>query len=178
MVLKAKEKGLKIERLFTKKGQDPYSTVDYEKRSSVIRNPDGSVVFEMHDVLVPKDWSQVATDILAQKYLRKAGVPQNDENGDPILDERGKQVLESEKSVKQIVNRMAGCWRYWGEKYGYFASEEDAQNFEDEVKFMLLHQMAAPNSPFSTVLSPFQTLLAIQNCDKQKRIEYRLSRLA
>ena len=142
-----KGNGMKIERLFTKKGEDPFSTAEYERRSSVIRNPDGSIVFEMNDVLIPKSWSQVATDILAQKYFRKAGVPQYDENGKEILDERGKQVLGSEKSIKQVVNRLVGCWRYWGEEHGYFASKEDAQSFEDEVKFMLLHQMAAPNSP-------------------------------
>ena len=142
-----KGKGMNIERLFTKKGEDPFNTVEYESRSSVIRNPDGSIVFEMHDVLVPSFWSQVATDILAQKYFRKAGVPQYDESGKEILEERGKAVLGSEKSIKQVVNRLAGCWRYWGEEHDYFASKEDAQNFEDEVKFMLIHQMAAPNSP-------------------------------
>ncbi|MEM5802331.1 MAG: adenosylcobalamin-dependent ribonucleoside-diphosphate reductase, partial [Candidatus Aenigmatarchaeota archaeon] len=92
-------------------------------------------------------WSQTATDILAQKYFRRKGVPQYDENGNLILDVNGKPLLAGETSLKQVVNRLAGCWRYWGEKYGYFASPEDAQVFEDEIKFMLINQMAAPNSP-------------------------------
>ncbi|MEM4629988.1 MAG: vitamin B12-dependent ribonucleotide reductase, partial [Candidatus Diapherotrites archaeon] len=140
-------KGLKINRRFTKKGVDPLSEVEYELRSSSIRNPDGSIVFEMKDVEVPKNWSQIATDIIAQKYFRKAGVPQFDKNGKPILDSSGKQVLGSEKSARQLVERLAETWRYWGEKYNYFASKDDAQAFEDEIKFMLINQYAAPNSP-------------------------------
>lgn len=147
--------GLTVKRVFTTEGKNPLDTLEYELRSSTIRNPDGSVVFEVKDVEVPKAWSQVASDILAQKYLRKAGVPQYDANGTPMLDENNKSVLGSEKSIKQLVRRLAGCWRYWGEKYGYFASEKDAQTFEDEIIYMLLHQIAAPNSPqwFNTGLA-------------------------
>ena len=140
-------KGLVIPRYFTKRGEDPYSSFTYEKRSSIIRNPDGSIVFEMGDVEVPSFWSQVATDILAQKYFRKAGIP--------YTDDRGAITFGPEKSVKQVVHRLAGCWRSWAEKYDYFASEEDAQTFYDEVVYMLLRQVAAPNSPqwFNTGLA-------------------------
>jgi ribonucleoside-diphosphate reductase alpha chain len=146
--------GLKIPRVFTQ-NKDPYSTVEYEKRSSIIKNPDGTIVFEMNNIEVPTTWSQVAVDILAQKYFRKAGVPQFDSQGSPILDENGDQIFGSETSVKQVVHRLAGCWRFWGEKYGYFASTEDAQAFYDETVYMLLHQMASPNSPqwFNTGLN-------------------------
>ncbi|MBI5065195.1 adenosylcobalamin-dependent ribonucleoside-diphosphate reductase [Candidatus Woesearchaeota archaeon] len=121
--------------------------VEYSKRSSIIKNPDGSKVFEMNHVEVPKTWSQVATDILAQKYFRKAGIPQLDSEGKPLFDENGEPVLGPETSLKQVVHRMAGCWRYWGEKFSYFASEQDAQNFYDELVYMLLEQIASPNSP-------------------------------
>src|SRR3989344_560617 len=139
--------GLSIGRYFTKNGGDPFLSVTYDKRSSIIRNPDGSVVFEMHDVEVPSFWSQVATDILAQKYFRKAGIPYKTANGE--------MTPGPEKSLKQVAHRMAGCWRHWGEKYRYFASAQDAQVFYDEVVYMLLHQVAAPNSPqwFNTGLA-------------------------
>lgn len=148
-------KGLVVQRRFTTKGVDPFSIFEYEMRSSIIKNPDGSVVHEIKDVEVPKFWSQVATDILAQKYFRKAGVPQYDKNNNPIFDANGTPVLGSEKSAKQVINRMVKCWRHWGEKYGYFASEDDAQAFEDELKYMVMNQMAAPNSPqwFNTGLA-------------------------
>jgi len=147
--------GLKVNRVFTKAGEDPLNSTEYEMRTSTIRNPDGSVVFELRDIEIPRDWTQVATDILAQKYFRKTGVPQYNRDGSPVLDENGQQVLGSEKSIKQVAHRMAGCWRYWGEKYNYFASEADAQAYEDEMTFMLIHQMAAPNSPqwFNTGLA-------------------------
>lgn len=147
--------GLKIQRVFTKEGQDPYSTVKWDRRSSVIRNPDGSTVFELKDVEVPASWSQVATDVMAQKYFRKAGVPQFDSGGKPVLDSNGKQLLAGENSVRQVVSRIAGCWRHWGEKHGYFASAQDASAYEDEMAFMLLNQYAAPNSPqwFNTGLN-------------------------
>ena len=141
-----KKKGLHIKRVFSKKG-DLFDGIEFEKRPSVIRNPDGSTVFEMRDIEVPKQWSQIATDILAQKYFRKAGVPQFDSKGRPVLDKEGKQVLGPEKSAKQVVSRLAETWRWWGEKHGYFAGSEDAQAFEDELKFMLINQYAAPNSP-------------------------------
>ena len=147
--------GLTFTRFYTKEGEDPYTGIDYEKRDSVIRNPDGTVVYEIKGVEVPKVWSQLATDILAQKYIRKAGVPQKDKDGKPLKDADGKPVLGSETSIQQVVHRLAGCWRHWGEQYGYFASEEDAQVFYDELAHMLLRQMIAPNSPqwFNTGLA-------------------------
>ncbi len=128
-------KGLKVDRYFTKEGVNPFDLFDYELRSSVIRNPKGDAVFEMHNVEVPKSWSQVATDILAQKYFRKAGVPLAD------------GTTGGETSIKQTAHRLAHCWRHWGEKYGYFASEKDATAFYDEIVYSLVSQMAAPNSP-------------------------------
>lgn len=95
---------------------------------------------------VPTSWSQVATDILAQKYFRKAGVPVLDEQGQPMLDGQGNVVTGSEKSARQVVRRMTMCWRWWGEQYGYFASPEDAQAYQDEMAYFLIHQMSAPNS--------------------------------
>ncbi len=139
--------GLRIARVFTRPGQNPYETIAWARRTSRITNPDGSVVFEMTDAEVPEPWSQVATDIVVSKYFRKAGVPQYDEQGNPIRDEHGQPVLGPERSVRQVVRRLVGCWRDWGERYGYFATPEDAQAFEDELTYMLLHQMAAPNSP-------------------------------
>ncbi len=140
-------KGLHVERRFTQPGQDPFGTIAWASRTSRITNPDGSVVFEMEDAEIPATWSQVATDIMVSKYFRKAGVPQYDETGNPLLDEHGKPVLGSERSAKQVISRLAGTWRFWGEQNGYFASSDDAQIFEDELKYMLVHQMAAPNSP-------------------------------
>lgn len=139
-----KPKGLKIPRRFTKKGINPLEEVSYELRTSRITNPDGSVVFEMKDVEIPRDWSQVATDVLAQKYFRKKGISE---------DKGGRN--SSEWSAKQVVRRLAGTWRYWGEKYGYFASVDDASAFEDEMLHILINQMGAPNSPqwFNTGLA-------------------------
>jgi len=142
-----KTNGLKIERLFTQPGQDPFGTIAWASRTSRITNPDGSVVFEMEDAEIPAPWSQVATDIMVSKYFRKAGVPQYDASGKPLLDEHGKPVLGAERSAKQVISRLAGTWRFWGEQNGYFASSDDAEAFEDELKYMLVHQMAAPNSP-------------------------------
>ncbi|SEN23929.1 vitamin B12-dependent ribonucleotide reductase [Lihuaxuella thermophila] len=138
---------MKIHRFFTRAGEDPYQSVEYTLRDCKITNPDGSVVFEMKGAEIPKEWSQVASDIMISKYFRKAGVPRTDKDGKPILDENGQPVTGPETSVKQVIHRLAGCWRDWGEKYGYFDSEEDAQAFYDELVYMLLHQMAAPNSP-------------------------------
>ena len=126
---------LKFKRFNTKEGVLPTEQYKYEYRTSVIKNPAGDEVFKMENVEVPKDWSQVATDILAQKYFRKAGVPQED------------GTLGSETSVKQVAHRLADCWKTWGERYGYFASKKDAQVFYDELVFSILGQMAAPNSP-------------------------------
>ncbi len=146
---------MKITRRFTKPGQDAFSTVQYEQRTSRITNPDGSVVFEMHDAEIPRQWSQLATDIMVSKYFRKAGVPQTDEKGQPIRDAQGNIVTGPERSVRQVINRLAGCWRFWGEKHGYFDTAEDGQAFYDEMVYMLLHQMCAPNSPqwFNTGLN-------------------------
>ncbi len=127
--------GLRFQRYFSKEGVNVYDLFTYEKRSSVIRNPAGDAVFEMKDVEVPASWSQVATDILAQKYFRKAGVPQP--NG----------TTGSEKSIKQVAHRMADCWRQWGQRYGYFATKEDADIFYDELVYTIVGQLAAPNSP-------------------------------
>lgn len=128
-------KGLSFSRHFTKDGLSPYEMFEYDYRTSVIRNPNGEKVFEMTNVEVPKHWSQIATDILAQKYFRKAGVPQPDGS------------LGRETSIKQVAHRLADCWRSWGEKYGYFASKDDAQVFYDELIHSILNQGCAPNSP-------------------------------
>ncbi|MDN5284425.1 MAG: vitamin B12-dependent ribonucleotide reductase [Mucilaginibacter sp.] len=128
-------KGLKTARYFSKEGINVFDLFKYDKRSSVIRNPSGDAVFEMNDVEVPAAWSQVATDILAQKYFRKAGVPQSD------------GTTGSEKSIKQVAHRMANCWKHWGQRYGYFATSQDADIFYDEIVYTIVGQLAAPNSP-------------------------------
>ena len=129
------KKGLQFGRRFTQEGVSPYDQFEYDYRDSVIKNPNGEKVFEMNNVEVPKQWSQIATDILAQKYFRKAGVPQPDGS------------VGRETSVKQVAHRMAHCWRVWGERYGYFASEKDAQIFYDELVYSILNQACVPNSP-------------------------------
>jgi ribonucleoside-diphosphate reductase alpha chain len=146
---------MKIKRRFTKAGVDVYSTIDYATRASRITNVDGSVVFEMKDAEIPTSWSQLATDIMVSKYFRKAGVPLMDSGGKPVLDEKGEPKTGPERSVKQVVNRLAGCWTHWGKEYGYFNTTQDAQAFYDEMAHMLLNQMAAPNSPqwFNTGLN-------------------------
>ncbi len=138
---------MKITRQFTTAGTDVYATVEWTKRSRRISNPDGSVVFEMNDAEVPATWSQLATDIMVSKYFRKAGVPQVGADGKPLKDEHGKPILGPERSARQVIHRLAGCWRHWGEKHGYFDSKNDAKAFYDELAHMLVHQMAAPNSP-------------------------------
>ena len=154
---------MKIRRKFTTKGISPYKAVAFKKVRSEIRNPDGSLIFELNDVDVPVKWSQVATDILAQKYFRKAGiskflkkikeknVPKWLSKSKPDMDKL-KNVpenkrYESEISSKQVFDRIAGTWTYWGWNAKYFDSEEDALSFFDEIRFILCHQMAAPNSP-------------------------------
>ncbi len=147
---------MKIQRRFTKPGTDVFSSATYEKRTSRISNPDGSVVFEMNDAEIPSQWSQLATDIMVSKYFRKAGVPQTDPaTSEPLRAADGHVVTGPEKSAKQVINRLAGCWRHWGETHGYFETTEDAQAFYDELSYMLLHQMCAPNSPqwFNTGLN-------------------------
>src|ERR671913_381064 len=147
--------GLSVERRFTAESEDPYADVEWSTRTSRITNPDGTVVFEMADAEVPADWSQVASDIMVSKYFRKAGVPQNDESGNAMLDEAGNSVLGPERSARQVIGRLTGGWRHWGESKGYFATAADAKAFEDELAHMLVHQMAAPNSPqwFNTGLA-------------------------
>jgi ribonucleoside-diphosphate reductase alpha chain len=132
---KKQQQRLQFKRRFTKEGVSPFDMFEYDYRSSVIRNPSGEVVFEMNNVEVPKHWSQIATDILAQKYFRKAGVPQPDGS------------LGRETTSKQVAHRMANCWRVWGERYGYFETEADAQVFYDELVYSILNQTCVPNSP-------------------------------
>src|SRR5678809_107541 len=127
--------GLQFTRRFTREDVSVFDLFEYDYRTSVIRNPSGEVVFEMTNVEVPKQWSQIATDILAQKYFRKAGVPQPDGS------------LGRETSVKQVAHRLANCWKVWGERYGYFASPDDAQVFYEELVYSILNQMCVPNSP-------------------------------
>jgi ribonucleoside-diphosphate reductase alpha chain len=113
------------------------------------------VVFEMADAEIPASWSQVATDIMVSKYFRKAGVPQYGEDGQPLRNTDGSPQLGPERSARQVIHRLAGCWREWGETNGYFETAGDAQTFYDELVYMLVHQMAAPNSPqwFNTGLA-------------------------
>ena len=138
---------MRIERRFTRSGQSPYEGLKFVKRSSEIRNPDGSTVFKLDQIDIPESWSQLAIDILAQKYFRKAGVPQRDEAGNPLLGSDGKPVLGGERDARQVFERLAGCWTHWGKAYGYFKTIEDSAAFHDELCYMLAHQMAAPNSP-------------------------------
>ncbi|MBF0251367.1 MAG: vitamin B12-dependent ribonucleotide reductase [Alphaproteobacteria bacterium] len=154
---------MRIQRHFTKKGQSPYDNIEFRSASSEIRNPDGSVVFKLDDMEVPAAWSQVACDVIAQKYFRKAGVPAAllpvEESDVPEFlwrSEPDKAALKklpkdqqstSETSAKQVFNRLAGTWAYWGWKGGYFDSQEDARAYYDEMRYMLCKQMAAPNSP-------------------------------
>jgi ribonucleoside-diphosphate reductase alpha chain len=138
---------MKILRKFTIAGRDPFDSVTWTKRSSKITNPDGSVVFEMKDAEVPESWSQLAVDIMVSKYFRKAGIPVLDAKGKPVVGADGKPQTRGEKSAREVIHRLAGCWRHWGESHGYFDTAEDAQAFYDEVAYMMLHQMCAPNSP-------------------------------
>jgi ribonucleoside-diphosphate reductase alpha chain len=138
---------VRIERRFTRRGQSPYDGMTFVKRSSEIRNPDGSTVFKLDNIDVPDQWSQLAIDILAQKYFRKAGVPQRDQKGQPLTGSDGKPVLGGERDARQVFERMAGCWTHWGKSYGYFKTAEDSEAFHDEMCCMLARQMAAPNSP-------------------------------
>jgi ribonucleoside-diphosphate reductase alpha chain len=146
---------MKVERRFTQANADPYNNIEFVERSTEIRNTDGSLVFKMDDVLVPEKWSQVAVDVLVQKYFRKAGVPQQDPEGKPVVDDDGNPVTGPERDARQVFHRLAGCWTHWGQSHDYFDSEEDAQAFHDELSFMLANQFTAPNSPqwFNTGLN-------------------------
>jgi ribonucleoside-diphosphate reductase alpha chain len=154
---------MRIERKFTEAGKSPYETIPFRESGSEIRNPDGSVVFSLDRFTVPEHWSGVAADILAQKYFRKAGVPAKakrvEENSVPswlwrsVPDAEAlaalpeKERFVSETDARQVFDRLAGTWTYWGWKGGYFSSEEDARAFYDELRYMLAKQMGAPNSP-------------------------------
>src|SRR3989339_1810118 len=154
---------MKVKRYFTESNKGQTSSVSYEKRISEIKNPDGSTVFKMEDILIPSTWSRVAADVIAQKYFRKAGIPkftkriaeegvpewlqasEPDEEKLAKLSEQERYV--SERDAKQVFQRLAGCWTYWGWKGNYFDTEEDALTFYNEIVHMLENQMAAPNSP-------------------------------
>ncbi|KGD99626.1 vitamin B12-dependent ribonucleotide reductase [Rhizobium sp. YS-1r] len=154
---------MRIERRFTKPGQGAYAEIEFRKAVSEIKNPDGSIVFRAADIDVPAQFSQVATDVLAQKYFRKAGVPKIlkkvEENDVPsflwrsVPDTEAMKALPkdeqygSETDARQVFSRLAGTWTYWGWKGGYFSSEEDASAFMDELAYMLATQRVAPNSP-------------------------------
>lgn len=154
---------MRIERRHTTAGQSPYAGIEFRLTTSEIRNPDGSVVFKLENVEVPTEWSQVASDVLAQKYFRKAGVAARlkkvEEESVPSFLWRSvpdtealsqlpeKERYVSELSAKQVFDRLAGCWTYWGWKGKYFSTDEDAQTFYDELRYMLAMQMVAPNSP-------------------------------
>ena len=154
---------MKFSRRYTTLGQDPYENIAFRTAVSEIKNPDGSIVFQLKDIEVPAHWSQVASDIIAQKYFRKAGVPSKlkavEENSVPswlwrhVADEKAlakkpeSERSGSEKSAKQVFDRLAGTWTYWGWKGGYFSTEEDARTYFDEMRYMLATQRVAPNSP-------------------------------
>jgi ribonucleoside-diphosphate reductase alpha chain len=146
---------MKIERRFTSPNGGAYDSVEFTKTTSEIRNPDGTTVFHLADLEVPLQWSQVASDVLAQKYFRKAGVPSQTkavkENGVPAFLCRREATKDAtfggEISAKQVFDRLAGAWAYWGWKGGYFSTESDASAYYDEMRYMLATQRAAPNSP-------------------------------
>ena len=155
---------MRIRRFFTAEGKSPYEGIPFRTAHSEIRNPDGSTVFRQADIEVPEAWSQVACDVLAQKYFRRAGIARHlktvEENDVPsflwrhVADEKalgalpaGEKRTEGETSAKQVFHRLAGTWAYWGWKGGYFDTETDAQAFLDEMCHMLAAQKAAPNSP-------------------------------
>jgi len=146
---------MRIKRRFTRAGQDAYAGIEFARTNSEIRNPDGSVVFQLRDIEVPAGWSQVASDVLAQKYFRKAGVPAAlkpvEESDVPAWlwrrESASEEATTHETSAKQVFDRLAGTWAYWGWKGGYFDAEADARAFYDEMRAMLARQLCAPNSP-------------------------------
>jgi ribonucleoside-diphosphate reductase alpha chain len=153
---RARAKDMKIERKFTHASNDAYASIEFTLTSSEIRNPNGKVVFHLENVEVPKSWSQVAADVIAQKYFRKAGVPSEvkriKEKGVPEFLWRSVPAaadtpMGGETSVKQVFDRLAGAWTYWGWKGGYFTTESNARAYFDEMRYMLAKQMSAPNSP-------------------------------
>ncbi|HUD50861.1 MAG TPA: vitamin B12-dependent ribonucleotide reductase, partial [Parvibaculum sp.] len=154
---------MRIQRCFTVEGQSPYEGISFRTASSEIRNPDGSLVFHLDEIAVPAEWSQVACDILAQKYFRKAGVAavlrpvaeegvpeflwRHEPDADALEALRPDDRFGPERDARQVFDRLAGTWTYWGWKGGYFDGEEDAAAFRDELAFMLAAQICAPNSP-------------------------------
>ncbi len=146
---------MKIERNFTTSGKDAYAGLEFSTTTSEIRNPDGTIVFKLDDCEIPASWSQVASDVIAQKYFRKAGVPSDlkkvKEKDVPEFLWRSEPTKDAEMggeiSAKQVFDRLAGAWTYWGWKGGYFSTEEDARTYFDEMRYMLATQRAAPNSP-------------------------------
>ncbi len=154
---------MKIQRRFTRAGESPYAEISFRTAVSEIRDPDGTVVFRLEDIEVPSHWSQVAVDVLAQKYFRKAGVPARRrpvrEKGVPswlarqVADEAALARLPvekryvSERRAREVFDRLAGTWTYWGWKGGYFDSQDDARAFFDELRYMMAMQYGAPNSP-------------------------------
>ena len=146
---------MQIKRHYTQKGQSPYDGLEFEARISEVRHFDGRVLRQSEPIMVPKSWSHVASDILAQKYIRKAGVPSEtqlvkDTDFPDWLRQRqptNDATFGGETDARAVFNRMAGCWTHWGWKGGYFNAESDARSFFDEIRFMLATQMAAPNSP-------------------------------
>ncbi len=162
---------MKLKRLFTSDSNDPYQGIEFKITSSEIKNPDGKIIFSAPKIEVPAKFSQVASDIIAQKYFRKAGIPvylkKITEKNIPVWLSKSEPDLEklkslnpadqfiSEKSAKQVFNRLAGAWTYWGWKGNYFTNERDAKIYYDEMRYMLATQMGAPNSPqwFNTGLN-------------------------
>jgi len=154
---------MRIVRRFTTQGQDAYAAIAFTTTNSEIRNPDGSVVFEARDIEVPSQWSQVACDVLAQKYFRKRGVPakrravseaevppwlwRQEADDTALASEPEARRFRGERSAKEVFDRLAGTWTYWGWKGGYFDTEADARSYFDEMRYMLAAQIAAPNSP-------------------------------
>jgi len=127
--------GLQLARLHSKEGQDVYALFEYEYRDVCIKDSEGNIIFEQKQIEVPVHWSVLSTEILAEKFFRKTGVPQAD------------GFLGGEHSIKQVVHRMASCWQLWGLRESYFETEKDAAVFYDEIVYALLSQQASPNSP-------------------------------
>ncbi len=154
---------MQFKRFFSQDGKDIYESIKFKKTSSEIKNPDGTIVFSAPEIEVPENFSQVAADVIAQKYFRKAGVPaftksvqeknvpswlwRSEPDTKKIKNLDAKKQFIGEKSAKQVFDRLAGTWTYWGWKGNYFNTENDAKIYFDEMRYMLAKQMAAPNSP-------------------------------
>ncbi|MGD1954675.1 MAG: hypothetical protein ACFBZ9_05450 [Sphingomonadales bacterium] len=154
---------MRINRMFTTAGESPYAGIEFRRAVSEIRNPNGETIFKLEEIDVPARWSQVAVDIIAQKYFRKAGVAsvlrkveestvpswlwRSVPDEDALASVAEEERFGGETSAKQVFHRLAGAWTYWGWKGGYFSSEDDARSYYDELCYMLALQMCAPNSP-------------------------------